>query len=153
HFDGQKLHHVEGQLGLASATVLGQPLTNVSARLEVQPRSPETIRFRDLRAELFGGTLGGQAAGVTSPALRYGLEVNAVNVRLEQFGRHNMGQSALKGEFEGPVHAHVRINGEGDDPRDLRGSGKVDVADGKMGQLPLVLDLFKALGLSRPDGT
>jgi hypothetical protein len=153
HFDGQKLHHVEGQLGLIEAKVLGQPLTNVTARLEVQPRSPDTIRFRDLKASLFGGTLGGQAAVVTAPTLRYSLELDAVNVRLEQFGRHNLGPTAKAEDFVGPVRAYVRLNGEGDDLRDLRGSGHVDVADGKMGQLPLILDMFKALGLTKPDGT
>ncbi len=153
HFDGRQLARAEGQLALASATVLGQPVTNISARMEIDPRSPEAVRFRNIKASLFGGTVGGEALVVTGPAPRYDLALEATGVRLEQLGRHNLGQAAAQGDLEGPVRMDLRLSGEGDDPTSLRGSGRVDVADGKMGQLPALLDIFKALGLRKPDGT
>ncbi|MBY0233073.1 MAG: AsmA-like C-terminal region-containing protein [Gemmataceae bacterium] len=154
HFDGQKLHSATGQLALASATVLGQPLTGLTARLEAEPRSPGVLRVRDLKAGLFGGTVGGEASVSVSPSLRYDVVLDAVGIRLEQFARHNMGErTARKAELSGPVRAALHLQGEGDDLLGLKGSGRVDIADGKMGQLPAMLDLFKALGLRKPDGT
>jgi hypothetical protein len=43
--------------------------------------------------------------------------------------------------------------GEGNDLIGLKGNGRVDVAGGKMGQLPVLLDLLKAFGLRMPDRT
>jgi hypothetical protein len=43
--------------------------------------------------------------------------------------------------------------GEGSDLLGLKGNGRVDVPAGKMGQLPVLLDLIKAFGLRMPDRT
>jgi hypothetical protein len=152
HFDGRQLAGVEGQIALASATVLGQPVTDISARMEADARAPDTIRFRNIKGALFGGSVGGEALVVTGQTPRFDLALEAAGVRLEQAGKHNLGPTGSAG-LEGPLRFDLRLGGEGGDLTTLRGSGRVDVADGKMGQLPIVLDLFKALGLRKPDGT
>jgi hypothetical protein len=153
HHDGQRLHHLGGEVLLEKATLLGQPLANLHARLEVQPESPDVLRVRDLRADLFGGTVGGEARVEFGPALRYELLVEALQIQLDQFGRHNLGKDAAQAQLQGPLRAGLHVSGEGSDLSGLRGNGRVDVLEGKMGRLPLQVDLLKAFGLRVPDRT
>lgn len=169
HFDGRTLCGLTGQLALREAKAFGQPISGVTARLEVPVRTPETLRIRDLKAGVFGGTLGGEASLKLGPRPEYDVLLDAVAIDLASAGKHNM-QSSLSGnvletgavkrsgtssgpaQLEGRVRAVVHIQGEGDDFSGLRGSGRVDVANGKMGELPVILDMLKTLGLRKPDG-
>src|SRR5262249_9815308 len=129
------------------------PVRNLSVRTEVPPDAPGSLRLYDLKAELFGGTLGGQAHIDTGAVLRYDVLLELVGARLEQFGAHNLGAAAPKAQLEGPARAALHVGGEGPALLGLRGNGRVDVFNGKMGRLPLLLDLLKALGLRMPDRT
>jgi hypothetical protein len=153
HYDGQRLHHLGGDVLLEKATLLGQPFSNLHARLEVQPEKPDVLRVLDLKADLFGGTVGGEARLEFGPALRYEMLVEALQVQLEQFGRHNLGKDAAQAQLQGPVRAGLYVRGEGSDLSGLRGNGRVDVLEGKMGRLPMQVDLLKAFGLRVPDRT
>ena len=153
HYDGQRLGNLGGDVLLEKATLLGQPLANLHARLEVRPDSPDVLRVHDLRADLFGGTVGGEARVEFGPALRYELLVEALQIQLDQFGRHNLGKDAAQAQLQGPMRAGLHVSGEGSDLSGLRGNGRVDVLEGKMGRLPLQVDLLKAFGLRVPDRT
>jgi hypothetical protein len=154
YHDGLHMHGVAGDLLLERATVLGQPLTNLHARLEVLSDSPDVVRLRDIKADLFGGTLGGEARLEVGPVLRYDVLLEALGVRLETFGRHNgLTQGGQEAELQGPARAAVHLLGEGGDLLGLKGNGRLDVTAGKMGRLPLLLDLLKAFGLRMPDRT
>jgi hypothetical protein len=153
HHDGKQMRGVEGHLLFERATVLGQPLANVHARLEVLPELPDTVRLRDLRADLFGGTVGGEARLDVGPALRYDVLLEGVGLRLDQFGKHNLGAASARAQLTGPARAALHLMGEGTDLLGLKGNGRVDVDSGKMGQLPVLLDLLKAFGLRVPDRT
>jgi hypothetical protein len=153
HHDGQRLQYVSGKVSLERASVLGQPLSNFRARLEIDPAAPEALCVRDVRADLFGGTVGGQARVVLSPALKYDLLLEALGVKLEQLGQHNLGDKAREVQLQGPAHAALHLVGEGSDLLSLKGNGQIEVAQGKMGQLPLLLGLVKALNLREPDRT
>jgi hypothetical protein len=153
HHDGKQLRGVSGDLVLEQATVLGQPLTGLHARLEVLPETPDVIRIRDLKASLFGGTVGGEARLEVAPILRYDVVLEALGIQLDQFGRHNLPARARSAQLEGPARAAVHLSGEGGDLQGLKGNGRMDVVKGRMGQLPILLDLLKAFGLRMPDRT
>ncbi|MFO0930123.1 MAG: AsmA-like C-terminal region-containing protein [Gemmataceae bacterium] len=153
YHDGRRLRGATGQLKLDRATVLGQPLTGVQARLDHEPGSPEVLRVRDLRAGLFGGTLTGQARVDTSGGLRYDVLLEAIGVQLELLGRHNLGDASRQAQLQGPLRAALHLTGEGKDIYGVKGNGRVDIPEGKMGQLPVLLDLVKAFGLRVPDRT
>jgi hypothetical protein len=139
-----------GNLGLETATVLGQPVQDFHARFDVRPDSPGVLRFHDLTARLFGGDVGGEGRVEFGPTLKYETTLKALNVRLEQFGRHNFGPDA---DVQGPVSAALHLMGEGRDVGGLKGRGRVFVRDAKLYKLPALLDLVKAFGLRLPDRT
>jgi hypothetical protein len=153
HHDGRRLRGAAGELALRKATVLGQPLTDIHGRMEVRGDSPDVLRFRDLKAGLFGGRLGGEARVETGGVLRYELLLEGLGLQLAEFGKHNLGAHAAKAQMSGGARAALHLMGEGSDLLGLKGNGRVDVPAGKMGQLPVLLDLVKAFGLRMPDRT
>ncbi len=150
YHNGRAIEGLTGDLFLEQATVLNQPFRNLHARVQVLPGSPEVLRLADLKADLFGGTLGGEARVEFGPALRYEVLLEALQVRLEEFARHNLGKEA---DVQGPARAALYLSGEGSDLSGLRGNGRLQVDNGKMYRLPLLLDLLKAFGLRMPDRT
>jgi hypothetical protein len=148
--NGQQFEGVVGNVAFDTMTLLKQPLRNVHTRLEVLPASPDVLRFRDFRADLFGGTVGGEGRVELGPVLRYDAVVKAMGIQLEQFGRHNIGAGA---DVKGPAQAAVHLMGEGTDVTGLKGNGRIDVPEGKLYKLPVLLDLVKAFGLRLPDRT
>jgi hypothetical protein len=152
-YDGKRLRGVFGDLMLEKASILGQPLKDLHGRVEVLPDSPDVVRVRDIKAKLFGGSIGGEARLETAPTLRYDVLLEALGVELEQFGKHNLGAASAQAQLQGPVRASLHLQGEGGDLIGLKGNGRVDVSEGKMGQLPVLLDLVKAFGLRVPDRT
>jgi hypothetical protein len=150
-FDGRRLQSAVGNVLLDRAEILGQPLRNVHCRLEVQPDTPEVLRFRDLKADLFGGAVGGEARVEFGPALKYDVVLKALRLDLAEFGRHN--RFGADAQMEGPAMAQLHLSGEGADVGGLKGNGRIDVPAGKLYRLPLLLDLLKATGLHAPDRT
>jgi hypothetical protein len=153
HHDGQQMHGLFGDLLLQRALVLGQPLSNLHARLEIPPEKPNVVEVRDLKADLFGGTVGGEAHLKLGQVLRYEVDLEAVQMQLDRFGKHNLGAAGQRAQLQGAARAALHLTGEGGDLLTLKGNGRLDVPQGKMGELPLLLDLVKAVGLRVPDRT
>lgn len=151
HHNGQQLEGVGGYAVLDRATILGQPFTNLQGRLEIAPETPYILRLYDLKANIFGGFAGGEARFVFGPTLHYEVKLDALHVQLEQFGKHNkLGADA---QIQGPARASLYLVGDGTDLSGLKGNGRIEVANGKLYRLPLLLDLLKAFGLRLPDRT
>jgi hypothetical protein len=150
HYNGQHLEYLHGNLAFEGVTALGQPFRNLHGRLVVWPESPDVLRLVDLKADLFGGSVGGQARLDFGPNLHYEVILEALQVRLEQFGKHDFGANA---DIQGPAMAQLHLTGDGGDLSGLRGHGRIQVDNGKMLRLPLLLDLLKAFGLRLPDRT
>jgi AsmA-like C-terminal region len=148
----KKGSHLEmlGNVALKTATLLNQPVQDVHARFYVQKDSPNELRIRDLTAQLYGGVLGGEGHVTFGPTLEYDMTLKAMNVQLEQFGRHNFGADA---DMQGPVSAALHLKGEGRDIGGLKGNGNVFATTAKLYKLPRLLDLIKAFGLRLPDRT
>lgn len=148
--NGEQLEGLAGNLHLERATVLGQALRDVRAPLEVWKNSPDILRLPGFRAQLYGGTVGGEGRVEFSSIFRYELLLRASQVRLEEFGRQNF---AGRAELSGVATAGLHLWGDGDKLDGLHGNGLIDVPSGKMYRLPLLLDLMKWLGLRLPDRT
>jgi hypothetical protein len=149
-FDGQQLEGLVGILVLDKANVMGQPVSGLRTQMEVAPESPQTLRFRNLSAGVYGGSVGGQALVEFSPKLSYDLVLKGLGVQLEQFGRNNIGASA---DLQGQAMVGVHLYGSGTEVVDLKGNGEVDVPNGKLYRLPVLLDMLKTIGLRPPDRT
>jgi hypothetical protein len=147
-YNGQQLETVVGHVLLDRATVLGQPVQNFNARLEVLPREPDVLRLLDMKADLFGGSVGGSARVTYGPLVRYEVDLRALQVQLQQFGAHNK-----LGELQGPATAALYLEGTGSELSGLKGNGRIDVPSGKLLRLPPLLDLLKYFGLRQADRT
>lgn len=145
-----RIQDIVGRLFLKEAKVFNQPLKNMTARFAVWKDTPDILRIWDLQSELFGGIVGGQVRIEFGSIFRYEVILKAIQVQLEKFGQYNLGKDA---ELSGQFMAGVYLKGKGRDLNGLTGNGTIDVPDGKMYRLPLVLDLLKWLGLRVPDRT
>ncbi len=151
HHNGRQLERVTGHALLHRATILGQPFTHLQGRIETVPETPDVLSLYDLTANVFGGFVGGEARFNFSSPMRYEVKLDALNVQLEQFGKHN--QLGPDAQLQGPARASIHLTGEGTDLSGLRGNGSIEVPRGKMYRLPLLLDLLKAISLRMPDST
>jgi hypothetical protein len=151
HHNGRQFEGVSGHAVLERASILDQPFTQLQGRIEIAPETPDILSLYDLKANLFGGFIGGEARFTFSSPIRYEVKLDALHIQLEQFGKHN--QLGADAQLQGPARAALHLAGEGTDLSGLKGNGRFEVAHGKMYRLPLLLDLLKAFGLRMPDRT
>jgi hypothetical protein len=149
--NGHTLEGVSGNIDIRQATLLNQPVTELHGRIGVSPGEPDILRVESIIGKWFGGTLGGEARIEFKDVLRYRVKLAAAQVQLEEFARHN---AAAKADMQGAATAQLYLEGEGRNIDGLKGVGLVEVPDGKLYRLPLLLDLIKAFtGLRVPDRT
>lgn len=161
--EGTRLGAVTGTLWLDKATVARQPLTAVRVPFRVLPPEPDpkrpgeyyppAVEVRNLSAALFQGTLGGQARVILTDPIRYRLYLTASGVRLDEFAKHyKLADGAeLRGLAQGSLLLENQPDGKGGRLIPV-GSGQVDVPQGRMYNLPVLLDLVKVLKGQQPDG-
>jgi hypothetical protein len=143
--------NVQGNLQLEKATLFQQPLQNVHSRIEVSEKDPEVLVFPNVKARFFDGNLGGAVRLTFGPTLRYEADLYATQIELEKLGRYNhLGRDS---RLSGPSMARLYLTGQGTDLNGLRGKGSFDVENGKIENLPPLLDLLKFLNLRLPDRT
>lgn len=161
-FEGTHLGAVIGTAWFDRATVAKQPVTAAKVAYRVRPQQPDpatagqflpaVAEFRDLTGTLFGGTVGGEARVTLADPVRFRLWLTGSGVKLEDVARHHkMGSGELAGLAQGEV-----LLESGPDPKTgkpvLTGGGRVDVPQGRMYNLPVLLELVKVLKGQTPDG-
>ncbi|MCU0704805.1 MAG: hypothetical protein MUF18_12575 [Fimbriiglobus sp.] len=161
-YDGTGQVNVVGNAWFDRATVAKQPVANVKASYRVVPAQPDPKRpdrllppalvVRDIEAAVFGGSVGGQARVELNDRGRFQLWMNATGVKLEDLARHHkLGSGELKGDAQGTVLLETVP-----DPKTgkmvLSGTGQVDVPQGRLYNLPVLLELVKVLKGQTPDG-
>ncbi|MCI0683886.1 MAG: AsmA-like C-terminal region-containing protein [Gemmataceae bacterium] len=146
--NGRHLTGLCGNLILERAAVYNQPFRNVQGHFHVQESMPE-LMLLDLKAPIFGGDVAGQVSLDFRAEPRFELNLTASQINLEEFGRHNLDPDRLAGL----MMARVYLTGTGNDPATLNGHGTLDIPNGKLLNLPFLLDLIKFLGLRWPDRT
>jgi hypothetical protein len=149
-YNGSAIESLSGHAALDRVVAGGQPVSPARARFEVRPDTPDTLRFWELQGELFGGVVGGQGRLEFSARPRFEIDMRAARVDLAKVASHNGIDSS---EIQGLGHAWLRLAGEVNDLGSLRGEGALDAPQARMYQLPVLLDLVKALGLRVPDRT
>lgn len=145
-----KLESLSGNLQFDELHLFKQPLRAVHSQVVFSSSEPHIFRFPNLKGKLFGGDLGGEVRVELEPEPRFQINLLASRVQLEELGRQNLMPSA---EVSGLAEARLYLTGESGDVAGLRGSGIIDVPNGRMYNLPLLLDLLKVTGLRPPDRT
>jgi hypothetical protein len=150
-YDGRELGGVTINALLQQVTVFGQPFQDVTGYFQIDKDKPDILFSPGLSAHLYGGDVGGPVRVEFGSTTRYDLNLTALGIRLEEFGRqNNLGAGA---QVSGLAKARLWLHGEGDSLRNLQGEGSLDVPSGRMYNLPLLLDLLKVPGLRVPDRT
>ena len=147
--DGRHIDGAAGNLDVKRLTLFNQPITNLRGEMVISEDEPDVLKFPGLLADYFGGQIYGPGRVEFGPKLHYRLDLTAAQVTLEDFGRRNFNNTDLNGM----AVAQVYLEGEGGELSGLKGNGRIDVPNGRMYNLPLLLDLLKFLGLRLPDRT
>jgi hypothetical protein len=142
-YNGRHLVGVNGNILLEEARLLGQPFRKVQAKLHVKEDAPEVLLL-SLKAPLFDGDISGEARVDFVHPLRFELNLTGSQIDLAQFGRHNLGPSS---QFQGGAMARLHLTGQGSGSDTLDGHGSIDVPNGRLYNLPLILDILKFVGL------
>jgi hypothetical protein len=141
---------VRGNIEL-EATVANQTLHDIHSQIVVNAKEPNVLILSNLHGQLYGGTVTGTVRMEFGPRMRYEADLTALQIQLEEFSRaNNRGPNALQ---HGPLDARLHIRGDGTELSGVKGWGSIDVPNGKMYNLPLLLDLLKFLALRLPDHT
>jgi hypothetical protein len=144
-----RLLAITGGFHLEKATLLKQPFHDVQGHFLVNEDKPDVLAI-GLRAPLFGGDISGQIGLKMNSSMPYDINLTASQIDLEQLSRHNFGApKQLKGKILGRLY----LTGLGAGIDTLDGNGRIEVPHGHIGNLPLLLDLLKFLGLRWPDRT
>ncbi len=150
-FKAQQLEAISGNLALSEATIFQQPFRDIQSEIRVPRETPDVLVFPGLHAQLHGGQVYGPVRIEFGSRVRYELDLTASQIRLEEFGRHNLGSDA---KLSGLATAKLYLVGKGPDIHELQGRGTIDVPNGRLGPpLPLLLELLKFLSIRIPDGT
>jgi hypothetical protein len=149
-YNGQEIEGIVGNLALSEATLFRQPFQNIRSAIVVDKEHPNVLQLPGLWAQLYGGQVYGPISVAFGPTPAYEIRLTASQIKLEEFGRHELHTSA---QLAGEAQAQLYLRGNGADPRSLVGTGMLDVPNGKIYNLPVLLDLLKFLSLRFPDRT
>lgn len=107
-----------------------------------------------LRGKIYGGDVGGEARIVLGAPARFDLKLNAARIRLEDIAKRD--NLSGKSRLEGPMTVQLTLSNKPDEKTGypvLQGGGSLDVPNGKMLDLPPLIDLIKLAKLRAPDQT
>ncbi len=153
-YKGDHLGAVRGNIVIDRGTVAKQPVEAVTASLRVDPRQPDVLSIPAIRGKLYNGDVGGEAWVVFDSPTRYALQLNAARVRLGDIARQY--QLPPKANLEGLASAQLYLANRLDERTGqyvLQGGGAIDVPNGKLLNLPVLLNLIKVIKLRIPDDT
>lgn len=153
-YEGDKFGRVIANLSLESSKVVRQPVQEMVARFEINPKEPNVVKVPMIRGFLYGGEVGGEARLVLRDYPRFDLKLNATRIRLEEIAKQQ--KLTSKVQLEGLATAQVYLQNPPDEKTGrpmLQGGGSIDVPNGKLLNLPHILDLLKVLKGKPPDET
>ncbi len=103
-----------------------------------------------LTARLFGGTVRGDAWIALEEEPRYGLHATLEQADLSRCAREMM---AGRQDLKGKITATVDLGGVGSSPNGMQGQGNIQLREGDVYELPLMIALLNSLGKGEPDTT
>ena len=132
---------VHGAANLDSISLLGQQITGLTARLDV---SHDQAVVKDIRGVLLGGQLTGWVKVDLQDTPHYAARLALVAADLQRYTKTMSGRQ----NFRGRLDAEIGLDGLGSDLHTLQGSGKANISQGELAELPTFLRLVKFLNLS-----
>lgn len=151
---GDRLGRVVGNLAVDRGRVLKQPVETLAARFEVDPNKPDVVSIPWINGRMYGGEVGGQARLELATPVRFDLSLNGARLKLEEVARVN--QLGPKTELQGLATAQLTLSNPMDPATKaplLQGSGSIDVPNGRLFDLPIMLDVIKLARLRPMDHT
>jgi hypothetical protein len=163
-YDSTRFGSVLGNAWFDRATIANQPVTAAKLTFRIRPQEPDprrpgrfappVVEFPDLTGTLYQGTVGGEARVVLDEQTRYRVWLTASGVRLDELAREC--KLANGAELRGLAQGKLLLE-NAPDPKTGQlvstGAGQVDVPNGRMYNLPVLLPLLKLLKLQAPDQT
>ncbi|MFH5804762.1 AsmA-like C-terminal region-containing protein [Alienimonas sp. DA493] len=151
HYDGERAV-LGGELRTDRAELLDHVLRDVAApfRLrgdELLVGSPDAPDGRRLTAMAYGGVLQANVAANLSRGPSYRLAAELSGAKLSEYARQQMGGAK---NLEGNLRGSLALAGRGSDARTVAGSGNLEIKPAALGELNLVLRLFKAVNMNDP---
>src|SRR5438309_2046734 len=135
-YSARHLQALYGNLDFKTVTILKQPFRNLQGNFYIPRETLDVLAFTGLTADVFGGKVYGETSLEFGPTMHYALKLSAANVKLEDFGRANLGASA---PLSGLTYGDLYLEGRGSDVENLRGRGRIDVPSGRLYNLPAFL--------------
>jgi len=154
--DFSKTAEIIGDLVSAGARVDDKPLYDVAGRLKFTARDNSSgkgieelqLEMRNLSSRLYGGKASGSARLVLAPEFSFGADVRLEGLSLAGFARDFLGYTGkgLLGSLSGELRLQA-VNSLDN----LVGTARLEVTDGQLWELPLLLHVVDLLNLSLPE--
>ena len=146
---------LDAKAALDSVVVGRQQVRDLSARLRKGPKSP-TIYIEDLIGKAHGGWLSGIAKIKLSEPLEYAISLSVKEVKLEDlFAAATSGNQGDKKKLnlKGLLTGDMRLIAIAGKPESRQATGRLQITDGQIYKLPVVMDLLHVLYLGVPGGS
>ncbi len=144
-FDGHDLD-VHGKLDLASVSVFGQQITQLTADLDVQEG---LARLERISGKVLGGDLDGHLRASLDATPRYSVLLKLRDADLRAYAMNQPGHQRVRGL----VTARLDVSGLGYDPHTITGDGSARIVQGELGTLPVAIRFFNVLKLAKETRT
>jgi hypothetical protein len=138
--DGRALE-VHGIVRLASVSLMGQQVTELESPFHVERG---LARLDDLRGRLLGGELTGKGMISLNDTPKYSTTLALRGAELQEFAKTQRGRQSYRGTLD----AALELSGLGVDVRSVQGKGEAHIAQGDLGELPMVLRIAKFLNIN-----
>lgn len=163
-YEGDHFGSIVGNAWIDQGTIANQPLETVKLSYRIRPQQavpdepgkfqPPVLEIPDMVGRLYGGTVGGEARVELTEPVKYRVWLTAADVMLDELakGLGVASEAEVSGRAQGKLVLENRpdpISGE----YVLHGAGQLDVPQGRMYNLPLLLPMLKLLKLQAPDQT
>ena len=140
---------VNANIDLDSITVGPRQLTDIHGQL-TKAASSQMLRLDDLSARAYGGALAGMAQWRLGSESEYGLSMMVTNVRLNELFNAGIKDPTQKSDVQGLLVGNLQMTGVVGKPSLAKGAGVLQVADGKLYKLPVLLGLLNVVFLTLP---
>ncbi len=159
-WDGTHLEN-DGAIQMETTRVLDMPLTHIQGPYSIDDAklvlgTQEVLesvqlskldRSQCLTAQAYDGILFLDAVVDSRPGNGYLLFAELQDASLQSFARENLDRA---GQLRGKLTAWLALKGEGDSPEDIEGSGQLEISPAALYELPVILEVLKALTSLNP---
>lgn len=138
--DGRALE-VHGKMRLDSVSLMGQQITELGGPFHVERG---LARLDIEQGRLLGGSLTGQGMIGLNDTPKYSTSIELRGAELQEYAKTQPGRQS----YRGTLNASLELAGLGVDVRSVQGKGEAHVAQGDLGELPMVLWFAKQVNIN-----